>query len=49
MLDERSPAPTDYVEFEGRLHLVAGEGWEVVAAAIDGWHEGLDVAAPPAS
>jgi alpha-beta hydrolase superfamily lysophospholipase len=47
---ERSPARTDYLEFEGRPHLfVVGEGWEEVAAAIDGWLDGLDAAAPPAS
>lgn len=35
---ERSPARTNYLEFEGRPHLVmAAEGWEEVAAAIDGW------------
>jgi alpha-beta hydrolase superfamily lysophospholipase len=47
---ERSPARTDYLEFEGRPHLfVVGEGWAEVAAAIDGWLDGLDAAAPPAS
>jgi alpha-beta hydrolase superfamily lysophospholipase len=39
---ERSPARTDYLEFEGRPHLfVVGEGWEEVAAAIDGWLDGV--------
>lgn len=34
----RSAARTDYVEFEGRPHLLmAAEGWEEVAASIDGW------------
>jgi hypothetical protein len=50
MLDGRSPARTDYLAFEGRPHrVVVGEGWEVVAAAIDGWLDGLAAAAPPAS
>jgi pimeloyl-ACP methyl ester carboxylesterase len=37
---ERSPAKTDYLEFEGRphLHMVAPD-WQEVAAAIDGWLE----------
>lgn len=35
---EKSPARTEYLEFEGRPHLfVVGEGWEEVADAIDGW------------
>ena len=35
---EKSPARTEYLEFEGRPHLfVVGEGWEEVAEAIDGW------------
>ena len=39
---ERSPASTDYIELEGRPHLVmAGEGWEEAAAAIDGWLGGV--------
>src|SRR5919199_1574218 len=43
---ERSSARTDYVEFEGRPHLVmAAEGWEEVAASIDNWLAGV-VAAP---
>jgi len=42
---QHSPARTDYLEFEGRPHLfVTGEGWEEVAAAVDGWLDGvLDV------
>jgi alpha-beta hydrolase superfamily lysophospholipase len=42
---ERSPARTDYIEFAGRPHLImAADGWEEVAAAIDGWlDEVLDV------
>ena len=39
---ERSPAQTDYLEFEGRPHLLmAAEGWEEVAAAIDSWLDGV--------
>ncbi len=47
---EHGPAQTDYVEFEGRPHLfMVGEGWEEVAAGIDGWLDGvLDAAVAPA-
>jgi pimeloyl-ACP methyl ester carboxylesterase len=39
---ERSPAETEFIEFEGRPHLLmAAEGWEEVAAAIDSWLDGL--------
>ena len=39
---ERSPAQTEYLEFEGRPHLLmAAEGWEEVAAAIDSWLDGV--------
>src|SRR3954451_23608014 len=39
---EKSSAQTDYLEFEGRPHLfVAGEGAREVAAAIDGWLDGV--------
>jgi alpha-beta hydrolase superfamily lysophospholipase len=39
---ERSPAKTDYLEFEGRPHLhMAADGWEEVAGAIDGWLQGV--------
>jgi pimeloyl-ACP methyl ester carboxylesterase len=39
---ERSSAQTDYVEFEGRPHLLmAAEGWDEVAEAIDSWLEGV--------
>jgi alpha-beta hydrolase superfamily lysophospholipase len=46
---ERSPAQTDYVEFEGRPHLLmAAVGWEEVAAAIDSWLDGvLEATMPP--
>ena len=39
---ERSPAKTDYLEFEGRphLHMVASD-WEEVAAAVDSWLDGV--------
>jgi len=39
---ERSPAKTDYLEFEGRphLHIVAAD-WQEVAAAIDSWLDGV--------
>lgn len=44
---ERSPAQTDYLEFEGRPHLfVAGEGSGEVAAAIDSWLDGVLDASP---
>ena len=39
---EKSPARTDYLEFEGRPHLfVTGTGWHEVATAIDGWLDGV--------
>src|SRR5437764_1306609 len=39
---ERSPARTDYLEFEGRPHLhMTAPGWQEVAAAIDEWLGGL--------
>jgi alpha-beta hydrolase superfamily lysophospholipase len=38
----RSPATTEYVEFEGRPHLLmAAEGWEEVAASTDSWLDGV--------
>jgi alpha-beta hydrolase superfamily lysophospholipase len=47
---ERSPAATEYVEFEGRPHLLmAAEGWDEVAASIDSWLDRvLEVTAVPA-
>jgi alpha-beta hydrolase superfamily lysophospholipase len=44
---EHSSARTEYLEFEGRPHLVmAADGWEEVAASIDNWLAGvLDPAA----
>lgn len=47
---ERSDAETEYLEFEGRPHLLmAAEGWEEVAAAIDSWLDGvLEAQAAPA-
>jgi pimeloyl-ACP methyl ester carboxylesterase len=46
---ERSPAQTDYLEFEGRphLHMVAPD-WQEVASAIDSWVEGVLDAPEPA-
>ena len=39
---ERSSAQTDYLEFEGRPHLLmAAEGWDEVAASIDNWLDGV--------
>ncbi len=39
---ERSSARTDYLEFEGRPHLLmAAEGWDEVAASIDRWLDGV--------
>ena len=39
---ERSAAQTDYLEFEGRPHLVmAAEGWDEVAAGIHRWVQGV--------
>ena len=39
---EKSPARTEYLEFEGRPHLfMLGEGWEEVAAGIDSWLDGV--------
>ena len=44
---QHSPARTDYLEFEGRPHLlVVGEGSHEVAVAIDGWLDGVLDAAP---
>jgi pimeloyl-ACP methyl ester carboxylesterase len=39
---ERSPAKTDYLEFEGRphFHMVAAD-WQEVVAAIDSWLDGV--------
>jgi len=43
---ERSAARTDYVEFEGRPHLLmAADGWQEVAASIDSWLDGVLAAA----
>jgi len=47
---ERSPAKTDYLEFEGRPHLhMVAEDWEEVAAAIDGWLGGVLETTKPAA
>lgn len=35
---ESSPSQTDYLEFEGRPHLMmVAEGWEEIAAGIENW------------
>lgn len=37
-LQKRSPAPTDFIEFPGRSHLLIAEpGWEAVAQACIDW------------
>ena len=39
---ERSSARTDYVEFEGRPHLLmAADGWDEVAASVENWVAGV--------
>ena len=39
---EKSPARTEYMEFEGRPHLhMAASDWQEVAQAIDGWLRGV--------
>ena len=44
---ERSPAQTDYIEFEERPHLaMAADGWEEVAGAIESWLSGVLAAEP---
>jgi pimeloyl-ACP methyl ester carboxylesterase len=44
---ERSPAQTDYLEFEGRPHLhMAAPDWQEVAAAIGTWLDGVLEARP---
>jgi pimeloyl-ACP methyl ester carboxylesterase len=44
---ERSPAQTDYLEFESRPHLhMVGEGWEEVAAGVESWLDGVLDKAP---
>ena len=51
---QRSAARTDFVEFDGRPHLLmVAEGWEEVAMSIDSWLDGVlettDAATQPAS
>jgi pimeloyl-ACP methyl ester carboxylesterase len=37
---EKSPAQTDFIEFDGRPHLgMASEGWEEIASGLDNWLE----------
>ena len=44
---ERSPAETEFLEFEGRPHLaMAADGWEEIAASIDSWLDGVLEAVP---
>jgi pimeloyl-ACP methyl ester carboxylesterase len=39
---DKSKAQTDYIEFEGRPHLMMiGEGWEEIAAGIESWLTGV--------
>ncbi len=39
---ERSPSQTDYLEFEGRPHLMmVAEAWEEIAAGIEHWMNGV--------
>jgi alpha-beta hydrolase superfamily lysophospholipase len=39
---ERSSARTDYVEFEGRPHLItAADGWDEVAGSVETWLAGV--------
>jgi pimeloyl-ACP methyl ester carboxylesterase len=47
---ERSPAKTDFIEFEGRPHLaMAADDWEDIAASIDSWLDGVLEAVPGAT
>ena len=49
---ERSPAETEFIEFEGRPHLaMAAPGWEEIATSIDSWLDGVleSTAAPSQS
>jgi pimeloyl-ACP methyl ester carboxylesterase len=44
---EKSEAPTDYIEFEGRPHLMmAAEGWEEIAEGIESWLDGVPERTP---
>ena len=39
---EKSPAKTDYLEFEGRPHLhMAASDWQEIAQAVDSWLDGV--------
>ena len=43
---EHSPAHTDYLEYEGRPHLMmAGDGWEEIAGGIERWLDGVPAVA----
>ena len=39
---EKSSSQTDYIEFEGRPHLMmTAEGWEEIAGRIESWIAGV--------
>jgi alpha-beta hydrolase superfamily lysophospholipase len=39
---QKSDARTDYIEFQGRPHLMmVAEGWEEIAAGIENWLDGV--------
>lgn len=43
----KAEAPTDYLELEGRPHLMmVADGWEEIAGAIDSWIAGVPEPAP---
>ena len=47
---EKSEAQTDYVEFEGRPHLMmTADGWEEIASTIETWIDGVLTASPVGS
>jgi pimeloyl-ACP methyl ester carboxylesterase len=43
---EKSPAQTDYLEFDRPHLMMAAEGWEEIAGAIEGWIAGLPERTP---
>jgi pimeloyl-ACP methyl ester carboxylesterase len=44
---EKSPATTEYLEFEGRPHLMmVADGWEEIAGAIETWLAGVPERTP---
>ena len=47
---EASDAQTDYIEFEGRPHLMmTADGWEEIAGRIETWIEGVESASAAAA